>query len=96
MPNDVELFAQKSFSKLTVGQRDLVLQEVSKRLRYVALLARTFSDDRSADLEQLGSKIDHDREEMAADYSDEPAKVVYRALELMNEFDKYMMSETKH
>lgn len=58
MPNDVDILTPRSFSALTVDQRDLVLREVSKRLHYVALLARTFSGNRSSDLEQLGSKID--------------------------------------
>ncbi|MEI3807595.1 hypothetical protein V6R85_24035 [Agrobacterium sp. CCNWLW32] len=96
MPSDVDILTTRSFSKLTVDQRDMVLREVSKRLHYVALLARTLSDDRSEDFEQLGSKIDEEREELAADYSDEPAKVVYRALELMDDFDREMTSETRH
>ncbi len=95
MPNDVDILTPRSFSTLTVDQRDMVLREVSKRLHYVASLARTFSDDRSKDLEQLGSKIDDEREELAADYSEEPAKVVYRALELMDEFDRDMTG-TRH
>ena len=96
MSNDVELYSQKPFSKLTVDQRDQVLQEISKRLHYVALLARTFKDRRGKTMEKLSSKIDAERPELAADYSDKPAKVVYRALELMDDFDREMMSETRH
>lgn len=95
MPNDPAILTSQSLSNLTVDQRDMVLREVSKRLHYVAMLARVFKDERSEDLEQLGSKIDEEREELAADYSGEPAKVVHRALELMNAFDRDM-SETRH
>lgn len=90
MPNDLEIFAPRSFSKLTVGQRDMVLREVSKRLHYMALLARTFSDKRSNDFDWLGSKIDEEREDLAADFSEEPEKVVTRALELMDDFNREM------
>lgn len=96
MPSDVEIFTPWPFSKLTVDQRDQVLREVAKRVHYVALLARVFEDRRSKSMEKLGSTIDDSREEMAADYSDGPAKVVVRALELMNDFDREMMSETTH
>lgn len=95
MPNDLEIFTPRSFSKLTVGQRDMVLREVSKRLHYMALLARTFSDKRSNDFDQLGSEIDDQREELATDFSEKPEKVVARALELMADFSGEM-SGTKH
>lgn len=95
MPNDLEIFTPRSFSKLTVGQRDMVLREVSTRLHYMALLARTFCDKRSKDFDQLGSKIDEEREELAADFSKEPEKVVARALELMADFSSEM-SGTRH
>ncbi|NKK58814.1 hypothetical protein GFM44_23225 [Rhizobium leguminosarum bv. viciae] len=96
MSIDLEIYSQKPFSKLTVDQRGQVLQEISKRLHYVALLAPTFRDRRGKTMEKLGSKIDAERETLAADYSDAPAKVVYRALELMDDFDRDMMSETRH
>lgn len=89
MPNDPAILTPQSLSNLTVDQRDMVLRD------YVAMLARVFKDGRSEDLEQLGSKIDEEREELAADYSEEPTKVVHRALELMNAFDRDM-SETRH
>jgi hypothetical protein len=95
MPNDLEIFTPRSFSKLTVGQRDMVLREVSKRLHYMALLARTFSDKRSKDFDQLGSKIDEEREDLATDFSEGPEKVVARALELMADFSNEM-SGTRH
>ncbi|MBB4245231.1 hypothetical protein GGD54_006019 [Rhizobium tropici] len=41
MARDVEIYAQKPFSKLPVDLRKEVLQKISKRLHYVALLART-------------------------------------------------------
>ncbi|MBY3314676.1 hypothetical protein [Rhizobium laguerreae] len=95
MSKNLEIYSQKPFSKLTVDQRDQVLQEISKRSHYVVLLARTFKDRRGKTMEKLSSKIDAERAELAADYSDEPAKVVYRALELMDDFDRDMMSETE-
>ena len=76
MTRDVEVYAQKPFSKLSVDQRKDVLQEISKRLHYDALLARTFKDRRGSTMEKLGTKIDDQREALAADYSDKPAKVV--------------------
>lgn len=96
MARDVEVYTEKPFSKLTVAQRSEVLQEISKRLHYVALLARTFKDRRGSTMEKLGSKIDGEREALAADYSEKPAKVVFRALELIDDFDRDMMSGPRH
>ncbi|AYM66174.1 hypothetical protein G6L68_25150 [Agrobacterium fabrum] len=96
MSYDLEIYTQKPFSKLTVAQRSEVLQEISKRLHYVALVARTLKDRRGTTMEKLGSKIDGERDTLAADSSERPAKVVYRALELMEDFDRDMMTGSRH
>jgi len=80
------------FAKLSVAERDRVLVEISKSLHYSALMSRIMKDRSSKYMEALANRIDADHERMAADYSAEPSKVIIRALELMDNFDRRMMS----
>jgi len=89
---DIILPSDVPFSKLTVQQRDLVLTEIAKALHYKALVSKAVKDRAARRLEALADKIDSEHEELAADYSDRSGKVVYRAIELLDNLERRMMS----
>ena len=73
----------KTFSTLSVNQRDQVLLEISRSLHFTALASRAAKDRRWKSLESLGDRIDREHETIAADYSDRSSKLVYQALDLL-------------
>lgn len=84
--------SETPFSQLTVQQRDAVLTEIAKSLHYNALISRTVMDRSAKSMDALAAKIDSEHEKLAADYSDRSGKVVYRAIELLDEFNRRMDS----
>ncbi|MBP2563359.1 hypothetical protein J2857_006158 [Neorhizobium galegae] len=80
------------FSKLTVQQRDLVLTEIAKTLHYRALVSKAVKDRGAQHMDALASKIDQEHEALAADYSDKAGEVVLRAVQLLDNFERRMMS----
>jgi hypothetical protein len=85
MAQFIDASGPKPFSVLTVHQRDMVLQEISKSLQFTALASRAAKDRRWKRLEALGQKIEREHEALAADYSDASAEIVYQALDLLAE-----------
>lgn len=80
------------FSKLTVQQRDLVLTEIARSLHYRALVSKAVKDRGARHMDALAAKIDSEHEALAADYSDRSGKVVLQAVQLLDNFERRMMS----
>jgi hypothetical protein len=81
-----------AFSELTVEQRDRVLVKIAGSLHYTALVSRAVDHKAATDIERLADKIDHEHQEIAADYSPASGQVLYRAVELLDGFHRRMSS----
>jgi hypothetical protein len=95
MSQQLEIVSEEPFSRLSPAERAAVFLEISKSLHYMAVVSSVVNNGRSDELEQLGNRIDRDREQLAADYSDASAEVVYMALELLGAVDENL-SRTMH
>ena len=87
MSEELDTVSEEPFSRLSAAERDQVFLEISKSLHFMASVSSAMNNGRSDELEQLGNRIDRDREQLAADYSDESSEIVYRALELLGAVD---------
>lgn len=85
---------RKTFSQMDMSERDTVLQELSKSLRYKALVSRAASYRRWKDMEVLGERIERDHTTIAADL-DGAAATVIEAVRLLSEVEREF-SGTRH
>lgn len=85
---------RKTFSQMDISERDAVLQELSKSLRYKAMASRAASYPRWKDMEVLGERIERDHTTIAADL-DGAAVTVIEAVRLLSEVEREF-SETRH
>lgn len=85
---------RKTFSQMDVSERDTVLQELSKSLRFKAMASRAVSYPRWKDMKALGERIERDHRAIAADL-DGAAVMVIEAVRLMSEVEREF-SETRH
>ncbi|MBW9091713.1 hypothetical protein JNB91_28380 [Rhizobium wenxiniae] len=85
---------RKTFSQMDISERDAVLQELSKSLRYKAMASRAASYPRWKDMEVLGERIERDHTTIAADL-DGAAVTVIEAVRLLSEVEREF-TETRH
>jgi hypothetical protein len=85
---------RKTFSQMDISERDTVLQELSKSLRYKAMASRAVSYPRWKDMEVLGERIERDHTAIAADLEG-AAVTVIEAVRLLSEVEREF-SETRH
>lgn len=94
MAQDFSGSNRKVFSEMNIAERDSVLQELSKNLRYKALASRAAAYHRWHDMEQLGERIERDHTKIAADLEGAAATVI-EAVRLLSEVEREF-SETRH
>ncbi|QCL77419.1 MULTISPECIES: hypothetical protein [Agrobacterium] len=86
--------SRKVFSDMDASERDAVLQELSKALRFRALASRAVAYDRWQDMDQLGERIERDHAVIADDLEGAAATVL-EAVRLLSEVDQDL-SATRH
>lgn len=84
----------KTFSQMDISERDTVLQELSKSLRYKEMASRAAAYPRWKDMEILGKRIERDHTAIAADLEG-AAITVIEAVRLLSEVERDF-SETMH
>ncbi|MEB2846517.1 hypothetical protein GAO09_04835 [Rhizobiales bacterium RZME27] len=85
---------RKIFSEMNASERDAVLQELSKTLRFRALASRAVAYERWQDMDALGERIERDHETIAADLEG-AAVTVLEAVRLLSEVEQNL-SATRH
>ena len=86
--------SRKVFSDMDASERDVVLQELSKALRFRALASRAVAYNRWQDMDRLGERIERDHATIADDLEGAAATVL-EAVRLLSEVEREF-SETRH
>lgn len=79
---------------MNASERDVVLQELSRTLRYRALASRAVAYERWKDMDQLGPRIERDHATIAGDLEGAAATVL-EAVRLLSDVARDL-SATRH